>query len=52
MMTATPPTARVDASEVTARAVAFVAAHRDAAEALGHVARGLQQRPGRLRDRA
>src|SRR6478672_12018369 len=36
MMTATPPAATGStASEVTARAVAFVAAHRDAAEALG-----------------
>src|SRR6476619_2976537 len=36
MMTATPPgAAGSTASEVTARAVAFVAAHRDAAEALG-----------------
>ena len=34
-MTATPNTSRVSGSEVSARAVAFVAAHRERAEALG-----------------
>ena len=50
----TPTAARAEPSRATAaaRAVAFVAAHRDAAEALGASLAELHQRPGRVREGA